>query len=826
MIVRNLLGKNRLCCLQPKLLLSTLSQRPQLQLSLQLLCRATRLYATVNDIALPKTRNIGIIAHIDAGKTTTTERMIYYSGKSKRIGNVDEGDTVTDYLQAERERGITIQLAAITIPWNNHKINIIDTPGHADFTFEVIRSLRVLDGAVTILDAVAGVEAQTEKVWKQASALKLPRMIYVNKMDRPGAGFSRTVKEVIQKLETRVVLCNTPFFENQELNPEFRGVIDVIHGKLLKWKEADEFGKEIDVEDIDETKPELYDVYCKAREYMVETLGEYDESIIDAFLENDENYLKISPELLNRAIRKATIDNYLVPVFCGASFRNIGVQPLMDGITNYLPSPLETPVPDIKSKKKQEISAKMANNGLIINNDPKLTVGLVFKVMNHATRGPMAFVRIYSGKLVANSMVVNSRTGAKHSVRKLLIMHGDQPEEVKFIGAGNIGVISGFEDEFHTGDTVISHATSKKAVGTMESTIKLMPIDIPPPLFNSSIEPFTAGDEAHMKKCIDILIREDPSLKVHTEEDMGQTILSGMGELHLEIVRDRLINDMKVKANLRDIAVAYKESYIGKTPTNGLFETESIQVKLSIEHVDDCKLFEDVDGAIIFEDENNVIIVPESLASETVQSATEGRRWKCPSSYEELHEAVVNGCSMALQTGGPHLGLSLHSTLVKVEFWNAPVEVNEELIPPLMNAAREAVQSVKTSENKFGFLEPLMNVRVFVDSADMGEVSHDLSQRCQALIHSVEDESLLNLETANWAKDEAERAYLPPDYTMSKTALADNYKTRKVIHAETPLKEMIGYLSKLRSLTGGKATFNMSFLGMRRVTQSRLNQIF
>ena len=244
----------------------------------------SRSYSTVNSIGAAKTRNIGIIAHIDAGKTTTTERMIYYSGRTKRIGNVDEGDTVTDYLPSERERGITIQLAAITLPWNQHKINIIDTPGHADFTFEVIRSLRVLDGAVTILDAVAGVEAQTEKVWKQASALNLPKVVYVNKMDRPGAGFSRTVQEVIQKLETRVVLCNLPYFEtNKESDLEFKGVIDVIHQKLLKWNETDANGNEISVVNIDETTPDLLQILEKSRESMVETLGEYDEGIIDSF---------------------------------------------------------------------------------------------------------------------------------------------------------------------------------------------------------------------------------------------------------------------------------------------------------------------------------------------------------------------------------------------------------------------------------------------------------------------------------------------------------------------------------------------------------------
>ncbi|KAG5417422.1 MEF2 [Candida metapsilosis] len=788
---------------------------------------SARSYSTVSNVALSKIRNIGIIAHIDAGKTTTTERMIYYSGKSRRIGNVDEGDTVTDYLRSERERGITIQSAATTIPWNQHKINIIDTPGHADFTFEVVRSLRVLDGAVTILDAVAGVEAQTEKVWKQASALGLPRVVYINKMDRPGAGFSRTVREVIQKLETRVVLCNLPYFEvaaDQEYI--FKGVIDVLHGKLLKWKEEDEFGKEIDVVDLNESKPELFEMYCKARESMVETLGEVDETIIDAFLEHDEDYLKISPDLLDSAIRKATVANYLTPVFCGSSFRNIGVQPLMDGITKYLPSPLQTTLPEIKSKKK-EISKKMDDTrGLIFNNDRNLTVGLVFKVMTHATRGPMTFVRVYSGKLNASTNLINTRTGKKLLVRNLLVMHGDTPEEVKSVSAGDIGVIPGYETEFKTGDTFVCSAVGKKAVGPIESSITLMPIDIPPPLFNASIEPHTAGDEAYMRKCLDILVREDPSLKVHVDEEMGQTVLSGMGELHLDIVRERLINDMKAKVNLRDVAVSFKESFVGKAEAQGSFEDEATRVRLTVGHVENCSDFESVSGAHIFEDENNVIILPDSATSEHVKTALSDRRWKCPNSMDDLKEAVVNGCLTSLQMGGPQLGLSLHSTLVTINEWDAPVDRGEELVPSLMNASRQAIQSVKEIESNFAIFEPVMITKVYVNSNDLGEVSHDLTQRCQAVILAVEDESVQDTEIADWTSEVVEKTYVPPDYTLSRTkGRNEDFANKKIIIAETPLKEMIGYLSKLRALTQGRATFDMSFIGMRRVTGTRADSL-
>ncbi|KAG7662357.1 MEF2 [[Candida] subhashii] len=824
----------------------------------------TRKYAQtagidVNKIGLPKTRNIGIIAHIDAGKTTTTERMIYYSGKIKRIGNVDEGDTVTDYLPSERERGITIQSAAITLPWNGHKVNIIDTPGHADFTFEVTRSLRVLDGAVTILDAVAGVEAQTEKVWKQARELNLPKIVYVNKMDRPGAGFSRTVKEVIQKLETRVVLCNLPYFitdANQDL--VFKGVIDIIHKKLLTWdSQADSFGNEITVHDIESSKdsmPEVYEMLCKSRESMVETLGEFDDAIIDSFLENDEDYLKIPSLTLDKAIRKATIENYLTPVLCGASFRNIGVQPLMDAVTKYLPSPLETDMPEIivdrskmtisKKKKKQTASGDSATKeikkvmdkdvGLIVENDRNLTLALAFKAMTHATRGPMTFIRVYSGKLYSNSIVLNSRTGEKLHIRKLSIMHGDTPEEVKFINSGNIGVIPGHEKDFQTGDTLIAGMAAKKSFSPLESSLKLLPIVIPPPLFNAGLEPATAGDEAYVKQCVDTLVREDPSLKVTVDEEMGQTILGGMGELHLDIVRERLVKDMKAKVKLRDVAVAYKESFCGKREREGEFvnEDESVKVQVSISALQgnaNESIFTEEEDCMILENENSIIIMEQDAAAENVIAALEERRWKSEYTPEDLQEAIANGCMTAIQVGGPNYGFPLHSIVIRIKHWSFPVESSQPSVNvgTLMSAARQAVsQIVYGHSQEFSVLEPIMETKVYVDSNDLGEVSHDLTQRCSAIIHTIEDQSTDHLEHTSWTSEEAEKVYVPPDYTLQNTkGVTSDVSNKKVIIAETPLREMIGYLSKLRAMTKGKGTFDMAFVGMRRAVGPRVEAI-
>ena len=795
----------------------------------------------LNQVSSLNTRNIGIIAHIDAGKTTTTERMLFYSGKTTTMGDVDQGDTVTDYLPSERLRGITIQLAAITIPWNNNKINIIDTPGHADFTFEVIRSLRVLDGCVTILDAVAGVEAQTEKVWKQAQALKIPRIAFVNKMHRPGAGFSRTVKKKKKKLQTKVVLCNIPYFEMLKDDAVFVGVIDILHNKILKWNiDEDPNGRDITVIDLQEAKESHQEAYMEAlkcRESMVETLGGIEETVVDAFLECDEDYMKIPSSILKLAIRKACISNQVTPVFCGSAFRKIAVQPLLDGVVDYLPSPLQTPVPEITAstskvskKQKQKKNSKVSSvpiemnpkKGLIVNKNPQLTVALAFKVMTHATRGVMTFFRVYSGSLTSNTTVVNTRTGKKLHLNKVLLMHGDTPEPVSQISSGNIGVITGTENDVITGDTLVSHGPVKRNFTDLETSIKLLSIEIPPPLFNSSIEPLTAGDARYMNECINTLIREDPSLNVNVDEELGQTILSGMGELHLEIVRDRLINDMKAKIRLRNVAVSFKETVskpslevVKASKNDGL-----VKVEVSLEAIDgpaEESTHADENGSVLLETDNNVVKLPPEAAASHINESLSERRWKSEHSLEELNDIILQGITTGLQLGGPILGLPLHSVVVRVIHWDFPVEGKEVSASMLLDASRQVVREAlsKLPESSFCILEPIMLTRVYVDSGSMGEVVHDLSHRCLAHITSIEDESE-NMDSNAWANEEAENLYLPQDYTMKSGKNAVNFTNKKVVVAETPLRDMVGYLSKLRSITQGRGVFDMTYLGMRR----------
>lgn len=818
---------------------------------------------SLNSVPPAKTRNIGIIAHIDAGKTTTTERMLYYSGRTSRIGNVDEGDTVTDYLAAERERGITIQLAAITIPWNGNKINVLDTPGHADFTMEVIRSLRVLDGAVTILDGVAGVETQTEKVWKQASALGIPKIAFVNKMDREGAGFSRTVKEIVLKLQTRVVLCNIPYFALVDGNePQFSGVVDVIHKKILKWSdELDASGKEIEIIDLESNAdkfPEIYDMVEKTRESMVETLGEFDETVIESFFDNDADYMKVPVNILTKAIKSVTLNNQVTPVFCGASFRNIGVQPLMDAVVSYLPSPLEVNLPEVttsgglfklsKKNKKKKKSAMAGESdpsdangastnvpvkldpkkGVVINNNPNLTVALAFKVITHETRGVMTFFRVYSGRFNSNSAVLNTRTGSKISINKLYMMHGDQPEPVKFIELGNIGVILGTDNAIITGDTLVGHLTDSKHFGPSESTLKLLPIPVPAPLFNAAIEPLTAGDERYMNECIAQLMREDPSLKVHIDSELGQTILGGMGELHLDIVQDRLVRDMKAKVRLRDVVVSYMETitkpFLESYTEHNDDNTVSVGVTVeSFEGNAEDSVYADEEGAYLLPD-NNVLVLERSATPAAMHSAISDRRWKSPYTLEQLQESIVQGSLIGLQQGGPLFGFPFHSTVIRIKLWEFPIDNSDGTPSTLLDVSRRAVRGIVSliSDCDFCLLEPIMHVRVHVPATYMGETAHDLSHRCNATITSIEDDTTDT--DGSWAAELAQAIYVPPDFTM-RAATGNTSGGNKIIHAEVPLKEMIGYLSRLRKLTLGQGIFDMELGGMRRMNRDRMSSV-
>ncbi|KAF9947397.1 Ribosome-releasing factor 2, mitochondrial, partial [Modicella reniformis] len=519
-------------------------------------------HARKTDVAIQNCRNIGIIAHIDAGKTTTTERMLHYAGFTRRIGgmpikskDVDSGDTIMDYMKQERERGITITSAAITFGWKTHRINLIDTPGHVDFTIEVERSIRVLDGAVTILDAVAGVEAQTETVWQQATRQGIPRIAFVNKMDRAGAGFGRTVREMRTRLGCRPVVVQIPLMESPSgasrvgsNDAQFAGVVDVLTMETLRW-DSEFSGTKITRSLLDASYPDqtLYQEAVKARIALVEQLSALDENIIELFL-TLENHMAIETKDLQAAIRRLTLSSIIVPVLCGASFRNIGVQPLIDSVVDYLPSPDDRPatlarLPDGKV-------AEIGVGGL-----KERLCALAFKVIHDAKRGPMVFVRVYAGQLNERTQLWNSSTHSKERANKLLQMYAMDVEEIPHITKGNIGVILGLKDT-RTGDTLLDAHDPRKG-------LTLSGIKVPSPVFFASVEPMSTSDEKPVEEAIKALIREDPSLGMRVDEETGQTLLGGMGELHLEVAMERMLSDFKVKAEMGKMRISYKETMKG-----------------------------------------------------------------------------------------------------------------------------------------------------------------------------------------------------------------------------------------------------------------------
>ena len=474
-------------------------------------------------------RNIGIIAHIDAGKTTTTERILFYTGKTYRLGSVDDGTTVTDWMEQERERGITIVSAAVSAEWKGFQINIIDTPGHIDFTAEVQRSLRVLDGGVVIFDAVQGVEPQSETVWRQADRYGVPRICFVNKMDRVGASFDRSVEMIHQRLGANAVPVQMPV----GIESSYKGVVDLISQKAILWEE--ELGKEPFEAAIPD---DLREQATFMREQMIERIAETDDELTLKYLEGSE----ISQEELKAALRRAVISGAATPVFCGSSLRNKGVQPLLDGIVDYLPSPKDIPpVKGTHPHTGQEIERPAQD-------DAPLSA-LVFKIVTDPYVGRLAYIRVYSGKLSQGGMVYNSTKEQRERVGRLLRMYADRREDITEIYAGDIGAVLGLKNSF-TGDT-LSDASN---------TVLLESISFPEPVISVAIEPKTTADQDKMGEALRKLSEEDPTFRVRGDEETGQTIISGMGELHLEVLVDRMLREFRVQARVGKPQVAYRES--------------------------------------------------------------------------------------------------------------------------------------------------------------------------------------------------------------------------------------------------------------------------
>lgn len=836
--------------------------------------------ATDSSLDLEKTRNIGIIAHIDAGKTTTTERMLYYSGFTRRLGDVDDGSTVTDFLPAEKARGITIQSAAITFHWpplaargdgglsledikskglprsaTPHTVNLIDTPGHADFTFEVLRSLRILDGAVCILDGVAGVEAQTEKVWSQASVYNIPRIIFVNKLDREGAAFGKTVKEVGSKLGSWPAVCQIPWFDKD--SGVFKGIGDILSLQGLVWEKGGD-GKQVSMSslsDLENIDSNFANEITKARIALVELLSEYDEAMVECFFEHDENHLAVKPLEILESLRRCLLDDNcrVVPVFAGASFRNIGVQPLLDSVVNLLPGPEERPNPEVsignvkgdmqsflagkmvledkvrtpaKHKGKKKNVAKHMETQTAIE---KLEgCALAFKVVNDPKRGILVYIRVYSGVINRNAALFNTNLEVLERVPRMLKMYASDAVEVQSIPAGHIGVLVGLKNA-RTGDTLVSYTGNRQVPPEPLNALQLRPIAIPPPVFFASVEPHSLSEEKNVQEALSLLLREDPSLHVSQDEDSGQTLLSGMGELHLEIARDRLINDLKAKATIGKIEIGYRECISGESsPVTKVFDKEiagkkgkagCTAVVQSLQPLIDGETREELeDENIIFSEErdgNRITIKAPELATDRKLAED-----LLPSqlSVSTVTNSLYTGCIAALARGPHHSFPLLNTDITLTLDLTQHVFGNETSPSALSTAARLSTQSaLKELASASSLMEPVMNVSITVHESSLGNVVHDISSSRGGHIVSLDDESTLasNTSDEDLPAVDVDKIYAPPDPygasagSQSGTGGAQTNQPR-TITARVPLKEMVGYLKHLRSLTGGRGTFVMS----------------
>ena len=780
---------------------------------------------------------------------------------------MDDGSTVTDFLPAERARGITIQSAAITFHWppsdnpqqlagplttprslTSHTINLIDTPGHADFTFEVLRSLRILDGAVCILDGVAGVEAQTEKVWHQASNYRIPRIVYINKLDRDGASFGKTVKQIGSRLGGWPAVCQIPLWQNGK--GQFVGVGDAIGLKTLRWDGGGD-GKAVKVDqlqDLERTETELVREIKKARIALVELLSEHDDCMVEKFLEHDEDHLAIPASDVIESLRRCVLDGSgsVIPVFAGASFRNLGVQPLLDAVIDLLPGPAERPDPEVRlgdltaglndliggklalenvqGSKKASKGKKGASS---LSSSAALLGGLegcalAFKVVNDARRGVLVYVRVYSGVITRHAPLFNTNLHTTERAPRLLRMYASDAVEIPFISAGQIGVIAGLKHA-RTGDTLISYhgANLKAGPPAPLNSLQLRPIEVPPPVFFASVEPQSLGEEKHLEETLALLLREDPSLHVSVDEDSGQTLLSGMGELHLEIARDRLVEDFKAKAEMGRIEIGYRECILGSSrPEKRTFDKEigGKKGKASCQASVEAKL--DPHAEVASNEETFSATKEGNIISISISGiATDGspllpNQTPLPPHLDvaALHQALTNGAVAALAQG-PKYKFPMHSTHVKLTVDPSNDIFGPESTPAAFSSAARmatlAALKIAADETGTALMEPVMDVVVSVDERSLGAVVHDITSARGGHIVSLDDGD--DNESASKGID-PRKIYAPPDPFGDSTADGtDRQDSRqRSIVARVPLKEMIGYLRHLRSLTGGRGTFVMS----------------
>ena len=671
---------------------------------------------------LSKVRNIGIMAHIDAGKTTTTERILFYTGITHKIGEVHDGAATMDWMEQEQERGITITSAATTCFWNKNQINIIDTPGHVDFTVEVERSLRVLDGAVAVFDGKEGVEPQSETVWRQADKYNVPRICFVNKMDKLGADFYFTVKTIVDRLGAKPVVIQLPIGAESE----FQGVIDLVEMRALTWRGDVEMGAKYEIEPIPA------DMQAKADEYraaLIEAVADTSEELMEKFFNGED----LTVAEIKQGLRHLTVNSLAYPVLCGSAFKNKGVQPMLDAVIDYLPSPLD--VPSVEGGDPRDEEKRLTRKPDV--NEP--FAALAFKVMTHPFFGRLTYIRVYSGKVDSGAQVVNSTKGRKERIGKLFQMHANKENPVDSVTTGHIYAAIGLKDTT-TGDTLCDP----------DNQIVLESMTFPEPVISVAIEPKTKGDQEKLGLAIQKLAEEDPTFRVEHDHETGQTVISGMGELHLDILVDRMRREFKVEANVGKPQVAYRETirrtvekhdYTHKKQTGGSGQFAKVQIKLEAMEVEGDKTYEFVDAV------------------------TGGRvpREYIPSVDVGIKDAMLSG----VLAGYPMVGVK--ATLLDGAYHDVDSSEMAFKIAGSM-AFKEAARMANPV-----LLEPMMSVEVRTPEEYMGDVIGDLNSR-RGQIQSMDDASGV-----------------------------------KVIRALVPLSEMFGYVGDLRSKTSGRAVYSMTF---------------
>lgn len=666
---------------------------------------------------LERTRNIGIMAHIDAGKTTTTERVLYYTGVSHRMGEVHEGAAQMDWMEQERERGITITSAATTCSWNDHRINIIDTPGHVDFTVEVERSLRVLDGAVAVFDSVQGVEPQSETVWRQADKYRVPRIAFLNKMDRVGADFPGSVQSIVDRLEANPVAVQLPIGKEAD----FRGVIDLVSMKSYIFND-ETLGADYVVEEV---SPDLLAAAQEYRDKMIEAVAEFDEAVLEQYLNGDP----LKPEDIKRAIRAGTNQMRMTPVLCGSAFKNKGVQPLLDAVVDFLPSPLDVPeVEGVEPSSGEKISCP--------SSDEEPFSALAFKIMADPFAGQLTYFRVYSGRLETGSYVYNVTQGKRERIGRLLKMHANKREDIDVVYAGDIAAAVGMKGA-RTGDT-LSHE---------KRPVLLEVIKFPEPVISMAVEPKTKQDLEKLGLSLEKLSQEDPSFRVQTDDETGQTIISGMGELHLEIIVDRLVREFKVQANVGKPEVAYRETIRATGEAEGKYIKQS-GGRGQYGHV--VLRVEPSEPGVGLEFVNKIVggIIPR----EYIPAVEKGVR-------ERMESGVVAGYAMRD---------------VRVTLFDGSFHEVDSSEMGFKIAASMAFEGACRKANPI-LLEPVMKVEVLVPQDFMGDVIGDLNAR------------------------------------RGKVQGIKARVGSQAVEAMVPLGEMFGYATSLRSKTQGRATYSMEF---------------